>query len=158
LVTVGCDLWEKPEFVAVFAVDIVVSQRAAALREEAGERPAVPGELGRVVARVVNGHADAGAAGVVEIVMVVVLGTAVAIAAALVVDVEVVGAAAAAAAPSTPFASPADAAVEVVDNVAGRVASAAGVDPVAAVKAAGESWLAACSSLEPAPVVWEETP
>jgi hypothetical protein len=39
------------------------------------------------------------------------------------------------------------------------VASAAGADHlVAAVKAAGESWFVACSSLAPVPVVSAETP
>jgi hypothetical protein len=39
------------------------------------------------------------------------------------------------------------------------VASAADADHlVAAVKAVGESWLAACSSLAPVPVVSAETP
>jgi hypothetical protein len=112
---------EKPDSVAVSATDSAVAQRAAVLREEAGERPAVRGESGRVVARVVTGLADVEAVGAVELVMVV-LGTAVATTAALAVDVEVVGVAAAVAAPSAPFAGPAGAVVGIVDNVVGLVA------------------------------------
>ena len=138
MVTAGCDLWETPECDAASATDIAVAQRAAAQRGEAGVRPAVRRESGPVVARVVIGLADVEAVGATGRVMVA-PGIAVATAAALAVDVEVVGVAAAAAAPSAPSANLAGAVVEIVGNVVGLVASVAGADLVAAVKAAGES-------------------